>query len=260
MPGSISISTSALAEAKRRGGRTQPAACGGIGALRRARGGRRSGRRGRLRQLEAEGTHPRKVLAARACPRGAPPSVAVELLRGAATADLDRDRALRRRLAHEPRSCAALRTASPSKRTITSPCLIPAFSAGLSFSTERTLAPRASPSTSSSPTPRKALPPASWRMTTLRSTFGASPSLVRVRRDGRPRASSTCCVVVSAVALPSSAPTAARAARPRKAIAVMPAAQVTVRFMSPPSLPLSPPWTQQGEEKSAANGTLLGSG
>ena len=69
-------------------------------------------------------------------------------------------------------SWLALRTASPSKRTITSPSWIPAFSAGLPSSTERTFVPRTSPSVSSRPTPSR-LPPA-WRTTTRFSTFGPS--------------------------------------------------------------------------------------
>ena len=67
--------------------------------------------------------------------------------------------------------CAALRTASPSKRTITSSALIPAFSAGLSGSTERTFAPRASPWTSSSPMPRNPLPPACRTITRFSTVF-----------------------------------------------------------------------------------------
>ena len=66
-------------------------------------------------------------------------------------------------------SWLALRTASPSKRTITSPSLIPAFSAGLPSSTERTFVPRTSPVVSSRPTPSRT-PPA-WRTTTRFSIF-----------------------------------------------------------------------------------------
>ena len=111
-------------------------------------------------------------------------------------------------------SCAALRTASPSKRTMTSSCLIPAFSAGLPDSTERTFAPRASPATSSSPIPRKPLPPA-CRTITRFSTFGPSPASCAARTAG-PSASA------------------------ESATAKTPSATATVRFIAPPSCPASP--------------------
>ena len=55
-------------------------------------------------------------------------------------------------------SWLALRTVSPSKRTITSPSLMPAFSAALSSATERTLAPRSSLVVSPIVTPRRPPP------------------------------------------------------------------------------------------------------
>ena len=133
---STSSSPAAEAEPRERGG-----GAGGARAARAARRRRRGGlgRLGRLGHLEAELAHAREVLRASSTRLRRSPSVARELLRRAAAVHLDRHRALRRRLAHEARAvgrrCARL---SPSKRTITSPSLMPAFSAGLSFSTERT--------------------------------------------------------------------------------------------------------------------------